>query len=71
MLIRNAAETTYQLEFYLMSITVQNDAELELAKKYFETVTRNDQLATAQTPGQSESVRSKKNLFHRVLRLHR
>ena len=61
----NAALIINQLEFYLGSITAKNDDVLGLAKNYFEIKTQEDQVATAQTPTPSESVRSKKHLSQR------
>ena len=61
----NAVETKNQLEFYLGSITAKNDDVLGLATKYFQIKHQEDQVATAQTPTPSESVRSKKPLSQR------
>ena len=59
----NAAETINQLEFHLGSITAKSDDVLGLTKNSFEIQTQEDQVATAQNPTPSESVRSKKIPF--------
>ena len=56
----NPAGTINKLVFYLGSITAKNQDVLDLAKKYFETKTQEDQIATARTPTPSESIRSQK-----------
>ena len=60
---KNAVEIINQIEFYIGSITANNDNVLGLAKNYFENKTQGDQVATAQTPTPSESLRSKKPHF--------
>ena len=56
----NAAETMYQLEVYLGSITAKTDDAIGLAKNDFQIKHQEDQVATARNPTPSESVRSKK-----------